>query len=367
MFQWYISTCRRTLYPSASSKPSKNLINLKLSKHNFFSYRFIVKEEKISGIGNCNPRNVAIHLKAGSLPFVTPDGSTTAARFLEDRRAIYSLDTPSNGDEHIVSIDAPIPGDWYAIAFRDWSDPNKSKIKQQGLSVNCDTVLDAELQIEKADQVLQLGDGSTAVGILLANKSDTAMAQFHLSNDAIRANLTIKSTCSGNCSMAVHVIADDHLLGRVFNSSDNSVEFRPHGGRIHYVMIRLMGGSEANVSIQVDSEVAPQTALARPKLIRKTLPDFFLFDYDFLAENGSKVMPIELQVGVLSVLRFRVGAVYDVGGTLSVGLKIADSEEDRKMVLLGCLALGKCHILFYIQDLKNLAIPVGLLSKLASF
>ena len=76
-----------------------------------------------------------IHLKSGSLPLVNPDQSKIEAKLLEGRRTHYTLEILSNRDEHIVTIVAPEPGDWFAIAYRSWHDPNKNKIKQQGILI----------------------------------------------------------------------------------------------------------------------------------------------------------------------------------------------------------------------------------------
>lgn len=51
---------------------------------------------------------------------------------MKERRQYYSLDMESNGYNDSIRIDAPSPGDWYAIAFRSWSDPDNGKITQQG-------------------------------------------------------------------------------------------------------------------------------------------------------------------------------------------------------------------------------------------
>lgn len=48
------------------------------------------------------------------------------------RRRHYSLEMQSNGEQYIIKIEAPSAGDWYAIAFRSWTDPEEGKIKQQG-------------------------------------------------------------------------------------------------------------------------------------------------------------------------------------------------------------------------------------------
>jgi len=97
-------------------------------------FRFTAKEEKTGGIGRCTPLNVSLHLKSASLPFVCPDGSKVDAKLMETkkRRRHYSLKMQSNGEQYVIKIDAPSAGDWYAIAFRSWTDPEDGKIKQQG-------------------------------------------------------------------------------------------------------------------------------------------------------------------------------------------------------------------------------------------
>jgi len=96
--------------------------------------RFTAKEEKIGGIGRCQPRNVSVYMKSGSLPFISSDGSKVTAKLMdtEKRRQYYSLRMQSDAEENAIQIEAPPAGDWYAIAFRSWTDPDKGKIKQQG-------------------------------------------------------------------------------------------------------------------------------------------------------------------------------------------------------------------------------------------
>jgi anthranilate/para-aminobenzoate synthase component II len=73
-------------------------------------------------------------MKSGSLPFISSDGSKVFAKLMETekRRRYYSLRMQSDSEENVIKIEAPPPGDWYAIAFRSWTDPDKGKIKQQG-------------------------------------------------------------------------------------------------------------------------------------------------------------------------------------------------------------------------------------------
>lgn len=94
--------------------------------------RFTAEEDKLGGLTECSSRDVSIFLKSGSIPLVRPDNSTISAKLLDDRRDYYSLKLSSDGIKIDARIDAPLAGDWYAIAFRSWVDPDSNKIKQQG-------------------------------------------------------------------------------------------------------------------------------------------------------------------------------------------------------------------------------------------
>lgn len=48
------------------------------------------------------------------------------------RHAAYSLNFQSNGTMRRLSIDGPYSGDWFAVAFIAWTDPNNDRIEQQG-------------------------------------------------------------------------------------------------------------------------------------------------------------------------------------------------------------------------------------------
>lgn len=48
------------------------------------------------------------------------------------RFEIYNLAFQSDGATKKVNIDGPYPGNWFAIAFISWTDPNNDRIEQQG-------------------------------------------------------------------------------------------------------------------------------------------------------------------------------------------------------------------------------------------
>lgn len=305
-------------------------------------FKFIVKEEKTGGIGRCVARNVSLFLKSGSLPFVRPDGSKIAAKLMKGRRRYYSLNMESNGDEYMIQIDAPSPGDWYAIAFRSWSDPDNGKITQQGLGASCATILDAELLLESASIVSPL-DPKLKYEVHMNGSVDSAVIQLPIPEEFIDSSLSLKSTCGEECKIAVHVTAEDHLAAKIVNTTNATVFFKPYSDAYHYVTLRLLSGESSNVSLQLlDTSPTDSGQVKSVDLMRKSHPDFFLFDYEHLRGNGTKPSAFNLTADTLSVLSFVIDRVYDVGGTLTLGFKLVDTKDKEKknVVVVACISLG---------------------------
>lgn len=306
-------------------------------------FKFTVKEEKIGGIGGCSARNVSIFLKSGSLPFVRPDGSKIAAKLMKERRQYYSLDMESNGYNDSIRINAPSPGDWYAIAFRSWSDPDNGKITQQGLGASCDTILDAELLLESASIVSSM-DPKWKYEVHMNESMDSAVIQLLIPDEFVESNLLFTSSCGEECTIAVYVTAEDYLTGMTLNTTNGTVFFKPYSDAFHYVTLRLLSGNSSNVSLQLfdNSSTYDLDQVKLVDLMRKSLPDFFLFDYEHLQGNSIKPSAFNLTSNTLSVLSFEIGRVYDVGGTLTIGLKIVDVKDKGKknIIVIACISLG---------------------------
>ncbi|XP_011341819.1 post-GPI attachment to proteins factor 6 isoform X2 [Ooceraea biroi] len=314
-------------------------------------FKFTAKEEKTGGIGRCQPRNVSVYMKSGSLPFISSDGSKVSAKLMETekRRRYYSLRMQSNGDPNAIKIEAPPPGDWYAITFRSWTDPDKGKIKQQGLSASCQTVLDAEMFVETPGTTLLVDLRDENQVQLDSASSDTAIVQYRVSDVGLQnLNLSLKSSCSENCNVTVHVTAEDNLADTLLNKSATTLlSFKPFVGRFHYVTLRLLSGNATNVTLQVlknndERRINGSDQVTSVKLSRKSFPEFFLFDYEHLRGNDTKPQAFNVTSDALSVLSFDVGRVYDVGGTVTLGFKLIDVEERYKkhIVLVACVSLG---------------------------
>ncbi|XP_029172482.1 post-GPI attachment to proteins factor 6 isoform X3 [Nylanderia fulva] len=310
------------------------------------AFKFTTKEEKTGGIGKCPPRNVSLYLKSGSLPFVRPDDSKVAAKLLEmkKRRRNYGLKMQSNGDQYAIKIEAPPPGDWYAIAFRSWTDPDTGKIRQQGLSASCETVLDTEMFVE-TPATTSLVDPKDEHEVQLDETSDTAIVRYFVSDVGLtEVNLTLKSSCGEFCEIAVHVTAGDNLADGLLNSTTIALPFKPYVGDFHYVTLRLVTGNASNVTLRLPLERRSNAddQVTSVVLMRKSFPEFFLFDYEHLCGNETKPQPFNVTADALSVLSFEIGRVYDVGGTVTLGFKLVDVEEKCKksIVLVACVSLG---------------------------
>lgn len=304
-------------------------------------FKFIAKEEKTGGIGKCSSRNVSLYLKSGSLPLVRPDGSIIEAKLMKGRRKYYSLNFESNGEEHMISIDSPIPGDWYVITFRSWADPNSDKIKQQGLGASCDTVLDAELQAE-VPPVISLMDFNSEYEVQLNRNMDASVVQVFIPNN-LNTMLVLKPYCEDDCKFAVHIVAQELLAGIIANSTDLSLPFKPYPNTFHYVMLRWLHGNTSRISLQFENDTSVESTQVKSiSLLRKSSPEFFFFDYEYRDENDTKSTPFNLTSEGLTVLDFKIGRVYDVGGTVTVGIKMLDVDktDKRNVFVVVCVSLG---------------------------
>lgn len=308
------------------------------------AFKFTAKEEKTGGIGRCLPRNVSLYLKSGSLPFVRPDGSKVAAKLMEmnKRRRHYGLEMQSNGDQYVIKIEAPPAGDWYAIAFRSWTNPDTGKIRQQGLSASCETVLDTEMFIE-APATTSLVNLEVEHEVQLDEASDTTIVQYLMPDVGLaEVNLTLRSSCGEDCEIVVHITAEDNLAGGLLNSTTTVLPFKPYAGGFHYVTLRLLAGNSSNVTMRLDRQTNRDDQVTSVVLLRKSFPEFFLFDYEHLRGNDTKPQAFNVTANALSVLSFEIGRVYDVGGTVTLGFKLVDVEEKYKknIVLVACVSLG---------------------------
>lgn len=227
-----------------------------------------------------------------------------------------------------------------------------------GLSASCETILDAKMLVEMpAIMDMSIADSSVYHEVQLDETSDTAVVQYFVPDVGLEElNLFLKLSCD-DCEIVVHVTAYDHLVGSVINSTTTSLPFRPYAGAFHYVTLRLLSGNASKVTMRLPTSYEHRTdavdQVTPIVLSRKTFPEFFLFDYEYLHDNDTEPQPLNVTADTLSVLSFEIGKVYDVGGTVTLGFKLIDVEEKYKkdITLVACVSLGWC---LFVQRLSSL-------------
>lgn len=181
--------------------------------------------------------------------------------------------------------------------------------------------------------------------VQLDEASDTTIVQYLVPDVGLaKVNLTLKSSCGEDCEIAVHVTAEDNLADDLLNSTTSVLPFKPYAGGFHYVTLRLLTGNASNVTMRLPTNrrTNADDQVTSVVLLRKSFPEFFLFDYEHLRGNDTKPQPFNVTADALSVLSFEIGRVYDVGGTVTLGFKLVDVEEKYKksIVLVACVSLG---------------------------
>lgn len=213
-------------------------------------------------------------------------------------------------------------------------------------------MLDVELLIEPVAIEGTLSETKTIN--LNAKQNDSALLKFYVPKDVEKVELTLDSSCA-NCTIYAYVTAQDNLAKTNFNSSKATMAFRPNENTIHNLLLRIHNGTESNVTISM-KKYGPtdRTYLNKVDLVRRSLSDFFLFDYDHLLENDTKASPVNLTVGTLTALKFDIGPVYDIGGTLTLGLKmVKDEARVGKVLVVGCVSLGKKRVTIFYSKITN--------------
>lgn len=179
--------------------------------------------------------------------------------------------------------------------------------------------------------------------VQLDEASDTTIVQYLVPDVGLaEVNLTLRSSCGEDCEIAVHITAEDNLADGLLNSTATVLPFKPCAGGFHYVTLRLLTRNSSNVTMQLDRQINKEDQVTSVVLLRKSFPEFFLFDYEHLRGNDTKPQPFNVTANALSVLSFEIGRVYDVGGTVTLGFKLVDVEEKYKknIVLVACVSLG---------------------------
>jgi hypothetical protein len=189
--------------------------------------------------------------------------------------------------------------------------------------------------------------------------------------DICTFKLTIKRPCTEcrdiNFYVQAHSVptTKNYLHSTVINvSASNSViEFYPHDNAWHYIDLKFLdnlNASSANLSatqsstavhsieysveikyqnkkqnnddeIEVDNgndtnkfvPPMPNRIFDEYSLLRQTYREFFMYDYDLVPDaNGSVPLSINLTSRMPALMKFDIGDVYDIGGTLTFAISM---------------------------------------------
>nr|CAD7392103.1 unnamed protein product [Timema cristinae] len=162
------------------------------------TWKFNATEHLISSsiVSRCRKRGVSLYLKYGSYPVVNPDNSSFPENYYNVRVPIYNVTFRSDSVEKTVNIVNPMPGDWFAVTFLSYTDPNDDQILQQGISPNCAALLQSSVDVVISSVVIDISPG---VAI------DQTLTVDINSNETSHAHILVNTTSEKSRNGVVHV------------------------------------------------------------------------------------------------------------------------------------------------------------------
>lgn len=353
------------------------------------SFAFRV-EEILLTLGNCPSRNVSVALKAGSFPVVNPDG----AKFPPDYRlseATYQYEMTMLSDGRFVSLNVsnPAAGDWYAVVYLSYTDPNDDRIVQQGINTACNALVESTLDVEAANEEDIVIINNAHSEILNVSKNSVLVKEYSFfvpwGTGEVSLNLTFQQ-CAPDCptvNMAVRPngfpTTDDptdnktiHLTctsEQIVDGDLCSIQFGPSEGTWHYVSLSVeynstkfksLAGRYVSFTVSVDlmpfscvhdglffnsrnncnynqSSSSDEMCYShciwwKVPLMRQSYVPFFMYNYVRLPdENGKSSYSLNISTDTPTLMSFPVYPVKDIGGTLTVQLQV---EMDVKTKIM---------------------------------
>lgn len=316
----------------------------------------------------------------GTFPVINPDGVPFPTTFLnESRPKPIEIIILNNDKQHFKNFSAPIPGDWFAAAFVSWTDPKNDKIEQQGLSSECDANLHAELSVVAQGDVPILP--ASTVRVVLT--SERVLYKFFVPErvDHILISVSVDKGCSKCGEIFVTVqegrfpTANSYVERIKINakSGNESLFVWVDGNGWYYLEIRYgekalsVGETDLSILLKLFSERVEnadpnvtalyfkssqqKATLLRRKplqnlvsykqynLMRISSAEDFTFEYD-LQPIGNDTEPLYVNVTDkrMTVLKFTVYDIIDIGGTLTLGFAMKPGSKDKtNATVIACM------------------------------
>lgn len=365
------------------------------------AFNFTVSEKLISShfSSECDPRRVSLFLKYGSLPVINPDGAKFPDNFsISNRVPVYNAEFQSDEVPVIVNVTSPVPGDWFAVAFLSYTDPNDDQILQQGLAPNCAAMAECSMSVVIVDEVTAVVPGEDISRQLDADTESkyfkfyvptgTWMVRVNLSSDQCDtapcllmsyAPRTIPDpkVSNGNCESGVACEKD--FIPAVDNwyfitvSATHNISASP----IHFTLIVSFLAHNSTEKWKLVSTTLPHvmtedlnydmTSLLQDfqnfwtlvPLARQSFSSFFTFNFlSEIADETKGFFSINVSVDELAMMQFEVNHVSDIGGTLTFQMKLEEDSNLKNVTqslynvsVVACLSYQARAIPLYPQDM----------------
>jgi len=337
------------------------------------SFNFTASEKLISSqfYSGCDPRSVSLFLKYGSYPVINPDGAKFPDNFsISNRVPMYNAEFHSNNVPVILNVTSPQPGDWFAVAFLSYTDPNNDQILQQGLSPNCVAMMESSMSVLIANDAKVVIPGEEISGQIDGDtKSDNFKFYVPSGTWMVHLNLSSDHCDTASCLFmyyAPRAIPDPEVSnGNCESSIICEKDFIPAVDSWYYVTVSAsynLSGSSIRFTLKVSflahnstekwkfidtTDVLPhlktqeisddltlltedlQSFWTLIPLARKSYSAFFTFNYHSEHnEDNKSFFSVNVSVDELTVMQFEVNHVSDIGGTLTFEMKL---EEDSNL------------------------------------
>jgi hypothetical protein len=364
------------------------------------AFNFTSSEKLISShfSSECDPRRVSLFLKYGSLPVINPDGSKFPDNFsISNRVPVYHAEFHSDEVPVIIKVASPVPGDWFAIAFLSYTDPNDDQILQQGLAPDCAAMTESSMSVVIVEDVTVIIPGEEISRQLDADTelkyfkfyvpSGTWMVRVNLSSDqcdispcllmsyAPRA-IPDPEVSSGNCESVItcekdFIPAVDNWYFIAVSAAQNlsvssipftlTVSFLPHNSTEKWKLVNQTLPHVRTEGLSYDTALQKtfQNILTLVPLTRQSFSAFFTFKFhNDLADENRGFFSINVSVDELVMMQFEVNLVSDIGGTLTFEMKLEEDSNLKNVTeslynvsVVACLSYQARAIPLYPQDM----------------
>lgn len=253
-----------------------------------------------------------------------------------------------------IIIRGPIPGNWFVIAFKNWTNPNNDRIEQQGLSKSCLTKLKADLYIKRFSPMELL-----AGAIHPASINDMATTNFFsifIPERVDNSTISIRISKSSTTRPILNVLIKPrglpsstnylHMLQIEPGKDEIEFNFYVYANAWHYIVIEpnvVEGSFEIEYDLGANFyinhgyltendygyEVIKFRDIAFFKTFRKSHRDFFLFDIDVSDKNGTTAEYFNFSSGINYGFKFDIFDIQDIGGMLTAVIGLVNLNHSR--------------------------------------